>query len=82
MNAVIQFSIQTLASLILGSDVFTRILAVVQRWTEQEASNAEKRSGVLAEFEIIGLKLLESEANLGIELAVAFLKRQTNEASS
>ena len=77
MNIVVQQAINLLASLILGSDIFTRILGVVTRWADKEISSAEKRAGVLDEFEIIGLKLSESLANLGIELAVNYMKNQT-----
>ena len=75
MNAIIAQAINLLASLILGSDVFTRILATVERWAEKEITAAEKRHGVLDELEVIGLKLTESMARLGIELAVTYLKK-------
>ena len=64
-----------LASLILGSDVFTRVLGVVQRWSDKEISSAEKREGVLDEIEIVGLKLSKSLANLAVELAVSYTKK-------
>lgn len=76
MNTLITQAISVLAGLILGSDVFTRIVGTVERWAEKEISSAEKRHGVLNELEIIGLKLSESLARLGVELAVAYLKRQ------
>jgi hypothetical protein len=74
MNTAIQFAIQVLASLILGSEVFTRILGTVERWAEKKITGAEKRKGVLDELEVIGLKLTESLARFGVELAVQFLK--------
>lgn len=74
MNLLIQQAIHALAVLILGSDVFTRILATVERWADKAITGAEKRRGVLDEIEIIGLKVTESLARLGIELAVAYLK--------
>jgi len=76
MNIVVQQAISLLASLILGSDTFTRILGVVNRWADKEISAAEKRDGVLDEFEIIGLELSKSVANLGLELAVTYLKNE------
>jgi hypothetical protein len=82
-NILLAQAIQFLANLILGSDTFTRIIGVIQRWDAKEISNAEKRGGVLAEFEIIGLHLAESLANLGLELAVSYLKfagKDTNTA--
>ena len=75
MNSVIAFLISQLAGAILGGDVFTRILGTVERWAEEEISGAEKRHGVLAELEVIGLKLTESAARFGVELAVQYLKK-------
>lgn len=74
MNIIIAQSIHVLAGLILGSDVFTRVLGAVERWEENQIVGLEKKQGVLAELKIIGLELLEWETNLAIELAVAFLK--------
>ena len=73
MNILVRQAIGILAGLILGSDVFARILGTVERWAEMEISSAEKRNGVLNELEIIGLKLTESVARFGIELAVQYL---------
>jgi fibronectin type 3 domain-containing protein len=67
--------IKLLAKLILGSEVFARILAAVERVSHERIDSAEKRHTVLAEIEIIGLNITESLARLGIELAVAYLKR-------
>jgi len=75
MNSVIAFLISQLAGAILGGDVFTRILGTVERWAEEEISGAEKRHGVLAELEVIGLKLTESAARFGVELAVQYLQK-------
>jgi hypothetical protein len=75
MNVIILQAINMLASLILGSDVFTRVLGVVQRWADKEISSAEKREGVLDEIEIVGLKLSKSLANLAVELAVSYTKK-------
>jgi len=75
MTVIILQAINMLASLVLGSDVFTRVLGVVQRWADKEISSAEKRAGVLNEIEIIGLELSKSLANLAIELAVTYTKK-------
>ena len=75
MNGVIAFLISQLAGAILGGDVFTRILGTVERWAEKEIASAEKRHGVLDELEVIGLKLTESAARFGVELAVQYLKK-------
>ena len=78
MSVITAQLIHALAGLILGSDIFTRVLAVVERWEEKTISGLEKKTGVLAELEIIGLKLLEWEANLAVELAVAFVKNKAS----
>jgi len=75
MNTVIAFLIGQLAAAILGSDIFNRIVGTVERWAEKEISGAEKRHGVLAELEVIGLKVTESAARFGVELAVQYLKK-------
>lgn len=75
MNTIISQAISLIASLLLGSEVFARILGTVERWAEKEIASAEKRHGVLDELEVIGLKLTESAARFGIELAVQYLQR-------
>jgi len=77
MNTVIAQAISLIASLILGSEVFARVLGTVERWAEKEIASAEKRHGVLDELQVIGLQLTESAARFGIELAVQYLKRVT-----
>ena len=75
MNSVIAFLISQLAAAILGSDIFNRIVGTVERWAEKEITSAEKRHGVLDELEVIGLKLTESAARFGVELAVQYLQK-------
>lgn len=75
MNSVIAFLISQLAAAILGSDIFSRIVGTVERWAQEEITSAEKRHGVLDELEVIGLKLTESAARFGVELAVQYLKK-------
>ena len=74
MQTLIGFLLKQIVDLILGSDVFERVLATVERWSEKEISGLEKRDGVVAELEIIGLKLTNSAANFAVEAAVQFLK--------
>ncbi len=75
MNSVVAFLISQLAAAILGSDIFSRIVGTVERWAQKEITSAEKRHGVLDELEVIGLKLTESAARFGVELAVQYLKK-------
>lgn len=74
-SIIVSNAINILASILIGRNVFPRILSVVEQWAEKEISAADKRHGVLNELEIIGLKLTESAARLGVELAVQYLKR-------
>ena len=74
MNAFVAFLIKQLAGIVLGSDVFTRILASVQRWSDAQISGLEKKQNVLSEIEVIGLKLTNQLANFGVELAVQYIK--------
>lgn len=75
MNLIIAQTIKVLAGLVLGSDVFERILGTVERWAQKEIAAAEKRKGVLNELEVIGLGLTESLARFGVELAVTYFKK-------
>ena len=74
MNGVVFFLLRQVVNLILGSDVFGRVLAAVERWADKEISGVEKKQGVLDELEIIGLKLTKSGANFAVEAAVQYLK--------
>jgi len=77
MNTLLTFLIKQLADLVLGSDVFVRIVGCVERWADKEISGAEKRTGVLDELEVIGLKLTKSLANFGVELAVQYIRTKS-----
>jgi len=74
MNSVVLFLLKQVVDLLLGSDVFERVLATVERWADKEISGLEKKQGVLAELEIIGLSLTKSGANFAVEAAVQYLK--------
>ena len=74
MNGIVLFLLKQVVDLILGSDVFERVLAAVERWADKEIDGLEKKQGVLAELEIIGLNLTKSGANFAVEAAVQYLK--------
>jgi hypothetical protein len=74
MTTIVAFLLKQVVDLILGSNVFDRVLGVVERWSDKEISGLEKKQSVLAEIEIIGLKLTNSAANFAVEAAVQFLK--------
>ena len=71
MNSI---AISLFASLILGSGVFDKIKQVVAEQSEKAISGTAKRSAAVKELEKIGIAASTSLLNLGIELAVAFLK--------
>ena len=71
MNATL---IALLANLILGSGVFDKIKAVVIAQEAKVLSGAEKKNAAVAQLTSIGLTAATSAINLGIELAVAWLK--------
>lgn len=74
MNAVVLFLLKKVVDIILGSGIFARVLAVVERWADKQISGLEKKQGVIDELEIIGLKLTKSGANFAVEAAVQYLK--------
>ena len=74
MNPIIGFLLKQVVDILLGADVFDRVLGAVERWADKEISSLEKKQGVLAELEIIGLKLTTSGANFAVEAAVQYLK--------
>lgn len=74
VTAIAAFLMKQLADLVLGGDLFTRIQATVERWEEKEVSGLEKKAGVLAELEIIGIELSASMANWAIEMALQLVR--------
>ena len=75
MNPITIAVVSMFVRLILGSDIFTRVELTVQRWSSRKIAGAEKRDGVLAELEVIGLKAAEWALRLAIELAVGKMKK-------
>jgi len=74
MNTILAFLLKQIADILLGQGILQRIIDRVIHWQDEEISSAEKRDNVLADFEIIGLKLSKSLANFGLELAIQYLK--------
>jgi hypothetical protein len=69
--------IGSFAKIILGSDLFERIKATVLRQEEKAIKGSKKRDAVLAELQVIGISTATYLINLGIELAVAWLRTQS-----
>lgn len=74
-NIILIQAIKLVASLVLGSGVLDKVLAMVTEWADKKIDGASKRQGVLDTMEVSGLKLSKSAANLAIELAVTLLSR-------
>jgi len=70
--------ISSFASFLLGSDTFARIKGVVLQQEQKLIEGSKKRDAVLAELQVIGIGVAANLLNLGIELAVAWLKTQTS----
>ncbi len=70
-----QMIITLFIKLIIGSDVFNKIQQLVDRWADGQLSGKEKRHGVLAEAESIGIKAAQWIVRISIELAVAKLNK-------
>lgn len=68
--------ISQFAKIILGGSLFERIKATVERQEAKLLSGAEKRNEVVNELRIIGISGASWLINLGIELAVAWLRNQ------
>jgi hypothetical protein len=69
--------ISSFAKIILGSALFERIKATVLRQEEKYLAGSQKRDAVLVELQVIGISTATYLINLGIELAVAWLKTQS-----
>ena len=82
MSPLIIELIVTLVEALVKSGVFERVEASVARWEQQEITSLEKKNGVLAELELVGLDLSDSMANLLIELAVTKAKASTDAANT
>lgn len=81
MSAIITFLIVQLATAMIGSKTFVRVEDCINRWNNKtieelnvQLKGKDKKTAVLAEFEILGIELEGWLANLVIELAVAKTK--------
>jgi hypothetical protein len=66
--------IASFAKIVLGSTLFERIKATVIRVDGDDMPGSEKRNAVLDELKVIGVSTATYLLNLGIELAVSYLK--------
>lgn len=71
---VTPFVIDRFAKFIFGGVPFESMKRIVADWNDSLMTGAEKRQGVLEEFASLGYALAAWLVNLGLELAVAWLK--------
>lgn len=73
--------INSFGTFILGSSIFERVKAVVQRQDEKSnLTGPEKRDAALSEMKDIGLEIANWAFSLAIELAVAFLRSRSGQS--
>lgn len=70
--------IASFAKIVLGSTLFERIKATVIRVDSDDMHGSEKRDAVLDELKVIGISAASYLLNLGIELAVSWLRTQAD----
>lgn len=81
MNSVaLNFFLHALARVLLGSDAFDRLKAIVVRQEERARANPaltgdDKFDAAVAEARVIGIQAAGLLLNVGIELAVVWLKK-------
>lgn len=69
--------IQSFAKWILGGVPFASMKRIVADWSNEDLTGEQKRDHVLYEFATLGYALSAWLVNLGLELAVAWLKSQS-----
>lgn len=74
MNAMV---IAAFANFILGSGLFDQIKTAVMNAEDKLKDGAKKKKDVLSQLEVIGVAAGSSLINLGIELAVAWVKAKS-----
>jgi len=71
---VTPYIIERFAKFIVGGVPFESMKRIVRDVNNEALTGAEKRNTVFTEFTMLGYELAEWMVNLGIELAVAWLK--------
>lgn len=74
---VTPFVIEKFSAFLLGSNVFARIKGVVERQNDKDLSGVEKRHAAISEIKTIGLEIATWAINVGIELAVVYLRAKS-----
>jgi len=70
-------AISSFARFIMGGDVFNRLISIIKRQQSTVLTGHEKRQAAFEEAKIIGIAITDWAINLGIELAVAWLRSQS-----
>ena len=71
-----EVAIQSFANFLLGGDVFSQIKGAVLAWEDKDMSGPLKRQAVQSYLTTMLKDVAEWAINLGIELAVAYLKEK------
>lgn len=72
-------AIKSFATFILGGSMFSQIRGAVEAWEDKELSGPMKRQAVQNYLSTMVQDLAGWAINLGIELAVAYLKEKQND---
>jgi hypothetical protein len=70
-------AISSFARFIMGGDVFSRLINIIKRQQDKSITGHEKRQAAFEEVKIIGIEITDWAINLGIELAVAWVRSQS-----
>ena len=70
-------AIASFASFIFGGSIFNRLLGIIKRQQSTVLTGPEKRAAAFEEVKVIGLEIADWAINLGIELAVAWMRAQS-----
>lgn len=70
-------AISSFAKFIFGGDIFNRLINIIKRQQDTGVSGPEKRKAAFEEAKVIGIEITDWAINLGIELAVAWVRSQS-----
>lgn len=73
---VTPFIIERFAKFVIGGVPFESMKRIVADWDNEALTGEEKRKAVLHEFATLGYAIASWLVNLGIELAVAYLRKK------
>lgn len=72
-------AISSFAKFIFGGDIFKRLINIIKRQQDKSITGPQKRQAAFDEVKIIGVEITDWAINLGIELAVAWVRSQSKQ---